>query len=75
MFKNEGGGVKGRLNNVKKNRQFGTGEGPLCIKVHQLQFWVHNLVAEGICAALFFSVFCSVICWYLQIPCQVTRKW
>ena len=28
MFKNEGG-VKGRLNNVKKNRQFGTGEGPL----------------------------------------------
>ena len=29
MFKNEGGGVKGRLNNVKKNRQFGTGERPL----------------------------------------------
>ena len=29
MFKNEGGGVKGRLNNVKKNRRFGTGGRPL----------------------------------------------
>ena len=27
--KMRGGGVKGRLNNVKKNRRFGTGEGPL----------------------------------------------
>ena len=26
---NKGGGVKGRFNSVKKNRQFGTGELPL----------------------------------------------
>ena len=29
MFINEGGGVKGRLNNVKKNRRFGSGGRPL----------------------------------------------
>ena len=31
MFKNEGGvgGVKGRLNNVQKNRRFGAGGRPL----------------------------------------------
>ena len=33
MFKNEGGGVKGRLNNVKKNRRFGTGESPLVSEI------------------------------------------
>ena len=29
MFKTRGGGAKGRLNNVKKNRQFGPGGRPL----------------------------------------------
>ena len=29
MFKNEGGGVKGRLNNVQKNRRFGPAGRPL----------------------------------------------
>ena len=46
MFKNEGGGggVKGRLNNVKKNRRFGTGEGPLGLG-ENVNFWISYLDA------------------------------
>ena len=33
MFKNEGGGVKGRLNNVQKNRRLGPAGRPLLAEI------------------------------------------
>ena len=39
MFKNEGGGVKGRLNNVQKNRRFGPEGRPLPERIFLKAFY------------------------------------
>ena len=52
MFKNEGGGVNGCLNNVQKNCGFGDGGHPLHLylldQVGGVLFWIRTLLHDSI---------------------------